>query len=500
MASRHSRVIALGVLVVLAACSGGNDNDYTPGVPASITLDTTAFSFRFLGETHQFRANVFDGGGDPVDAVVTWSSPNPGILHLNQSGLATAMGPGALQVVATAGAATATVAVDVSPAPQQIVAALGNFQSGDPGQELHTPLGVRVADASGFAIQGVAVTFAAGPGASVGATTATTDAQGLAKTTLTLGAALGEYTATAAIPGTDRSVTFTAFARTPPTFDIEIIYVNGSPTAEQAGIFREAEERWERIITNDLPDDHTGELPAGSCGFNSPAMNRALDDVIMIVDLGDIDGQGGILGGAAVCFVHEDGGLPAISMITFDGADVDLMESQGIFGAVAMHEMGHALGYGTLWNDTNLADPTWMGGTDPHFTGAAALDAFDDVGGSGYSGAKVPVENEGGYGTADAHWRESVFINELMTGYVDAGENPLSIVSIASMQDLGYSVDFTQADPFSIMTSIRGQRSATAFQLRNDLIRIQPKVLRNGRVVGTLKKTLQEKVGRELRK
>jgi hypothetical protein len=29
----------------------------------------------------------------------------------------------------------------------------------------------------------------------------------------------------------------------------------------------------------------------------------------------------------------------------------------------------------------------------------------------------VPVENSGGSGTRDAHWRESEFGNEVMTGY-----------------------------------------------------------------------------------
>ena len=43
---------------------------------------------------------------------------------------------------------------------------------------------------------------------------------------------------------------------------------------------------------------------------------------------------------------------------------------------------------------------------DPHFTGVQALSAFNAVGGSNYTAsAKVPVENTGGTGTADAHWR-----------------------------------------------------------------------------------------------
>ena len=39
--------------------------------------------------------------------------------------------------------------------------------------------------------------------------------------------------------------------------------------------------------------------------------------------------------------------------------------------------------------------------------------------------------------------------NELMTGYLSAGDNPLSRLSIATLQDLGYSVDYSQADPYT---------------------------------------------------
>ena len=53
----------------------------------------------------------------------------------------------------------------------------------------------------------------------------------------------------------------------------------------------------------------------------------------------------------------------------------------------------------------------------------------------------------GGEGTADAHWRESVFGNELMTGFVEASTNALSRVSVASMADLGYAVNLEAPIP-----------------------------------------------------
>jgi hypothetical protein len=38
---------------------------------------------------------------------------------------------------------------------------------------------------------------------------------------------------------------------------------------------------------------------------------------------------------------------------------------------------------------------------------------------------------------------------ELMTGYADAGTQPLSRITIASLEDLGYTVDYTNADSYT---------------------------------------------------
>ena len=115
------------------------------------------------------------------------------------------------------------------------------------------------------------------------------------------------------------------------------------------------------------------------------------------------------------------------------------------------------------------------GGHDTHFTGSQALAAFNQVGGATYQASlKVPVETTGGVGTADAHWRESVFDNELMTGFVDVGENPLSIVSVSSMQDLGYTVSLQGADPYTLPppSSLAQARRGPPLELGNDVLRI----------------------------
>ena len=191
-----------------------------------------------------------------------------------------------------------------------------------------------------------------------------------------------------------------------------------------------------------------------------------VDDLLILVTLTSIDGAGNVLAQSGPCFTRITGSLPVMSLMQLDTDDLDQLQTAGLLQPVILHEMGHVLGYGTIWPDLNLlADATPPPGTDPHFTGTQATAAFNAVGGQSYvAGLKVPVENTGGVGTADAHWRESVFGNELMTGFVDAGVNPLSRVTVASMADLGYSVNLADADPYTLAPGLRafGRRPAIA--------------------------------------
>jgi hypothetical protein len=172
----------------------------------------------------------------------------------------------------------------------------------------------------------------------------------------------------------------------------------------------------------------------------------------------------------------------------FDKQDLADIESAGLLQVLIVHEMGHVLGFGSLWPTMGLlADPSLppATGTDPHFTGAQAITAFNQVGGSAYTGGKVPVEETGGEGTADGHWRESIFINELMTGFVDLGENPLSVVTVSSLADQGYVVNKVGADPFSLTLSLRAMSGRSRLQLGRDVLRLPiKKVDRAGRVTG----------------
>jgi hypothetical protein len=184
-----------------------------------------------------------------------------------------------------------------------------------------------------------------------------------------------------------------------------------------------------------------------------PATGETVDDIVIFASVESIDGPGQILGQAGPCAIRPTGRrFPVLGVMIFDSADVADLESAGEFGLVIQHEMGHVLGYGTRWTGLLVG----ANGSDPHFVGAQALAAFDRVGGAAYAaGAKVPVENCCGSGTRNSHWRESVFQNELMTGFLDSGSNPLSVVTTASMGDLGYLVNYAASDAYILSLALR---------------------------------------------
>src|SRR5690606_4901993 len=132
---------------------------------------------------------------------------------------------------------------------------------------------------------------------------------------------------------------------------------------------------------------------------------------------------------------------------------------------VILHEMGHVLGLGTNYLLIGLVDGFPF---DPHYTGRAGVAAHQELGGDRY----VPLEDQGGLGTAVGHWRESVFGNELMTGYLNQGSQPLSRLTVAALADLGYGVDLSAADPYSIPSGPAASRQEPPLHLHT--IPIEP--------------------------
>jgi len=369
-----------------------------------------------------------------------------------------------------------------------VVANAGDAQHGLVGAPLNVAPSVLVKDITGTPLAGQQVTFAVsvGGGIVIGAS-AVTGVDGLATVgSWTVAPGANALTATVAGPGpiVGNPVTFTATGDQ-PAYHIDVRVITAMTDAEKAA-FTLAAAKWESVIFGDVPDQQV-TIASNSCGTGSPGLFETVDDIVIFAIIDSIDGPGKILGQAGPCFVRSDGNLPIVGVMQFDSADVVNLLAAGWFGLVIQHEMGHVLGFGTLWpSDFLLANPSGCDSTqDPHFVGSQGLAAFDRIGGASYvASAKVPVENQGGPGTCDAHWRESVFKNELMTGFLNIGSNPLSLETVASMGDLGYLVTYSAADPYVVPALLKGGQVIT---MGNDVLRLPVKILdRSGNVVGTL--------------
>jgi hypothetical protein len=374
----------------------------------------------------------------------------------------------------------------------------GNSQTAPPGSNVPIAPKVIVRDGNGTPVPGVAVSFATVP--SVGSITgadAMTGVDGVA-TLESWNVAAGPNALSATFSGqsVEGSVVFSATGSASSAgFNVELRFTT-MPALSQLVAFRDAVIRWESIITGDLPGGLL-PLPAGECFVNSPAINQIVDDLVIIVVLEFIDGPGNTLGTAGPCIIRTVGALPALGSMRFDTADLAAMEVDGILNAVILHEMGHVLGFGVLWNFPEfnlLVNPSLPSspGVDTHFSGANAIAGFDLIGGTTYTGGmKVPVENsQGGAGNRDSHWRENVLVNELMTPFIAQGmsSNPLSVLSVRSMQDLGYTVNPDAADPFFLVLGMMGLKEAPrGAQLVNDVERRRIYIMdERGRITGSI--------------
>ena len=215
----------------------------------------------------------------------------------------------------------------------------------------------------------------------------------------------------------------TATASTSGGFNIVINYTGD---ATYKPYFDAAKALWEKVITTDVPD------------YNG------VDDLEISASVVSIDGVSGTLGQAGPTSLRPTTYLPYKGTMKFDSADMASMISDGTLTSVVTHEMGHVLGFGTLWDYLHLNT------VFAQYTGANALAEYRTLSGNA-SASYVPLETGGGAGTADSHWSESIFGAELMTGYAEsAPPMPLSRLTIAAMKDLGYGVDFSAAQSFTL--------------------------------------------------
>lgn len=214
-------------------------------------------------------------------------------------------------------------------------------------------------------------------------------------------------------------------------YDIDFSFLD-SGAQQYASYFTNAATRLESIITEGVADvSYQGGI---------------IDDLLIEVSVEPIDGEYGVLGSAGPDFWRPGTYLPYLGGMRFDSADMAWMATDGTLADVIVHEMLHVLGLGTLWSFAGLI-------SGDQYIGDNALDEYKAL--SGDTGANgITLTTGVGPGSDYGHWDEGTFDNELMTPFINDGNNPLSRITVGALEDLGYNVDYSQADGYSLPASV----------------------------------------------
>eukprot|EP00611_Tribonema_gayanum_P021749 TRINITY_DN4242_c0_g1_i2.p1 TRINITY_DN4242_c0_g1~~TRINITY_DN4242_c0_g1_i2.p1 ORF type:complete len:409 (-),score=125.55 TRINITY_DN4242_c0_g1_i2:699-1925(-) len=277
------------------------------------------------------------------------------------------------------------------------------------------------------------------------------------------------------------------------SFDITLLPIGKTP-AKYHKYFEKAKKRWEEIVVGDMIGYTAKEAPdsgwfGGYFGKGSD-FHGAVDDIVIGYKIRAIDGKNKVVGNSEI--IKERAGraahkarqqqTPISAVMEFDSADVDDLIKTGYFQTVVLHEMGHALGIGYAWPTPRAR----CGGTCTAYQEGANWDCvaelkfrhlvtsrpdlkIDITGG-------LQLENTGASkadGTACEHWSETQLGDEIMTAYISSTDDPISIVSIGALEDLGYKVNYKAADTmkkkhlpqFSSRRSLRGGDNAQPTRL-----------------------------------
>lgn len=433
------------------------------GAPSKIVATTTTSLAARVGDVVAATPSVrvTDAFDNPVAGVVlnvaaSGSSSAPTTATTDAQGIASISG---WQVGTTAGTSTLTFSTGaisqqfsatVAPGDPVAITATGADQRGRAGATA-SPITVRVADKYGNAIANQTATFTVtAGGGKLASSTATSAADGsITIPSWTFGRSAVPQTVHV-VAGTltsDVSVTIAS------DFKIDVRFFGPAMTDAQKALFTNAAARISGIITGDILDQPVSNLNvATACGIPGlpTSMTETIDDVVIYASVSAIDGPGKILAEAGPCVMRTDanGGYAAVGVMLFDSADLDQVAASGMTQDVITHEMLHVVGIGTIWQSKGLL--TAAGTVNVAYWGATARQGCVASGGATTCAVNTPVENNLVIGTSDSHWRESVFGNELMTGYVNTGGMPLSSVTVGSLADLGYVVNPLAADPYTL--------------------------------------------------
>ena len=228
----------------------------------------------------------------------------------------------------------------------------------------------------------------------------------------------GTYTVRHLIP-TDSVLSYPG---KPSEFNIDLNFADDIPQAIRDGA-QQAAERWMKIVVGDLP-------PEGG-----------IDDLQVQVVSGELPAF--VLATGGPDQFRSESNLPYHGVITWSSAH--LGDSTARAYQIALHEMAHVLGFGTMWDTLKLTE-VQLGA--PVYRGQAALAMYKFA--VDPAASSVPVQHHAADGTAGSHWASSWAernsSSDIMVSTIAISNLFISTVTVGAIADLGYQVNFSQAD------------------------------------------------------
>lgn len=254
------------------------------------------------------------------------------------------------------------------------------------------------------------------------------------------------------------STNFAAMVQDDQKFSLNLNFGSGLEGLEGAArnAIAEAAKFWENIITNRSAITEFKDLTVTISGQSLVGQAGAADTSTLAL-------SGPTFGISATNDLVIRRGASTINARRF----ADFNSNPIYLRNVMIHELAHVLGFGTAWEPVEFVDydgtrfsvgKNWIDRNSSTYAASSyAGYAYGDLLG-GTSAVAVPVEPQ-----VFAHWDETRYDTELMTPYAEGSgvATPLSILTLAALRDLGWSVNSGATEAYALPRTV-AQQSATS--------------------------------------
>lgn len=184
-----------------------------------------------------------------------------------------------------------------------------------------------------------------------------------------------------------------------------------------------------------------------------------VDDFLLTVGEISFDGEGGVHGAGSVTAFRTEGsdvGMASQGTLAIDPADVASMMNEGVFNDIVLHEILHALGFGSGEQWEKFLEASQEYGGSFRFTGESAIAAYNAqhpeiASQDDFANFGVPIESDFGRGNAGSHWDRATFDKTegglMATGTSEFYYGGIDAMTLAAFEDMGYETTWDASNP-----------------------------------------------------